>query len=138
MSGVRHGNSFEPYVRVLIADLPDLQADVLAKLVAAEPDMVVVGRVVASADLRSSIDALAPDVVVVAPTLGRDCPDFLLSLAGRPDVGVIAIDERSGTITRIAVVPDGTSWPSKVIGTIRTAAPQHGARHRSPPTGASD
>ena len=135
---MRHGSSFEPYLRVLIADLPDLQADVLAMLVAAEPDMVVVGRGVPPTDLRSSIEALAPDVVVVTPALGLDRVESLLSLAERPDVGVIAIDERSGTITRIAVVPDGISWPAKVIGTIRTAAPRHDARHRARLPGPSE
>jgi chemotaxis response regulator CheB len=117
-------------LRVLIADLPDLQADVLTALVDAEPDMLVVGRGVRHDGVLRSIEALTPDVVVMPPTHGDDDADTLVGLAAWPNVGVIVFNETSGTIVQIAVVPEGDSWPARVVATIRAAAPQQAARHR--------
>ncbi len=58
-------------LRVLIADLPDLQADVLATLVGAEPDMLIVGRGAGPEGLVRDIKDLAPDVVGMARSLGE-------------------------------------------------------------------
>jgi hypothetical protein len=117
-------------VRVLITDLPGLQADVLATLVSAEPDMLVVGRGVEPDGFARSIVDLTPDVVVMPRRLGECDADPLVLLAAWPPVGVIALDETSGTIARIALVPNNESWPARVISTIRTAAPRQDARHR--------
>jgi len=112
-------------VRVLIADLPDLQADVLARLVRAEPDMVVVGGGEPAPFAR--VPDLAPDVVLVSPrqlalALTEGAQPSLIGL-GRPGVGVLAVDAVSGTIIHAVVVPDEPSWPAKVVAAIRGATP---------------
>jgi hypothetical protein len=117
-------------LHVLIMDLPELQADVLAALVGAEPDMLVVGRGVGPDGLARSIEELLPDVVVMPRFRGESDTDALVGLAAWPHVGVIVLNETSGTIVRVAVVPNEGSWPARIIATIRTAAPQHVARHR--------
>jgi len=117
-------------LRVLIADLPDLQADVLAILVGAETDMLVVGRGVGPHRLGGSAEDLMADVIVMPRLLGGCDSDALLFLAERPNVGVIALDETSGTIAQVALVRGDETWPARVITAIRTAAPQHVARHR--------
>jgi hypothetical protein len=127
MSGVtREPAPAKGVVRVLLADLPDLQADVLAALVGQEPDMVVVGRVVRKDGHRrftTSLRKLAPDVVVLPRADGPVAADVMAGLAVSPEVGVITLDERSGMIARVTFLPDGDSWPAGVIDTIRTAAP---------------
>ena len=131
MSGVSTRVAFvTTLLRVLITDLPDLQADVLATLVGAEPDMLVVGRGAGPDWLARRVEDLKPDVVVIPRPLGERDADALLLLAAWPQVGVVALDETSGTIARVALVPDDDGWPARVIATIRTAAPQHVARHR--------
>ena len=119
-------------LRVLIADLPELQTDVLAALVGGEPGMVVVGRDISPDSLERSIVRLAPDVVVVSRPLRDRDARVLSSLTDLPEVGVIALDASSGTIARVALVPDRREWTTRVIETIRTAGPRHDARHRLP------
>jgi hypothetical protein len=117
-------------LRVLIADLPDLQADVVAKLVAAEADMVVVGRGISLTGSLTLVETLAPDVILVAAPLTEEKTAALQSLGGHPEVSVLAIDGATGTITRVTVFRDGGRWPSELIAAIRTAGPSHEARHR--------
>jgi hypothetical protein len=111
--------------RVLIAGLPDLQADVLATLVRAEPDMVVVG-VRGSGPLPRGPE-LEADVVLVPPgylahALTERAQPSLVGLA-RSGVELLAVDAASGNIFRAAVAPDEQSWSHKVIAAIRDATP---------------
>lgn len=115
-------------VRVLIYDLPDLQADVIARLVSDQPDLVVVGD--GEAEPLARLDDLSPDVVIVSPLLNGHSGQALARLRSAGDVGVLAIDATRGEIVRVVIVPDDHAWPEKVVDAIRSAAPQRTARHR--------
>ena len=112
-------------LRVLIADLPDLQADVVARLVAAEADMVVVGRGIPARGLLGPVETLDPDVILVTAPLSEENAAAVLGLDSHPEVSILAINGATGTITRVTVVRDGDNWPSKLVAAIRTAGPRH-------------
>ena len=119
-------------IRVLIADAPALQGDIVAGLVAAEPDMVVVG----SGDTAplSHLAELSPDVILLsseqfASALTADDGAALTDLE-QPGVGVLVMAARQGNIVRAEVDRDEQAWPDKLVEAIRSAAPNLTARHR--------
>ena len=99
-------------VRVLIYDLPDLQADVVARLVSDQPDMVVVGD--GEADPLARLDYVSPDVVIVSPLFDGHSGQSLAQLRSAGDFGVLAIDAMRGEIVRVVIVPEDYAWPEKV------------------------
>lgn len=115
-------------VRVLISDLPDLQADIVARLVSDQPDMVVVGE--RGADSLAELEQLSADVILVSPTVGGDEGRTLARLHASADSGVLAIDTTRGWILGVVTVPNDHAWPEKIIAAIRSAAPDRSPRHR--------
>ena len=115
-------------VRVLISDLPDLQADIVARLVSDQPDMVVV--VEHETDSHTELDHPSADVILVARQMGGDAYEKLARLRSSADCGVLAIDAAHGDIMGVVTIPDDRAWPDKIIAAIRSAAPDHSPRHR--------
>jgi hypothetical protein len=115
-------------VRVLISDLPHLHADVVARLVADQHDMVVVGD--PGGDSPAHLAPLSADVILVSPVLSDDEVRDLARLHSSADSGVLAIDAARGEILGVVTVPDDHAWPEKIIAAIRSAAPHRSPRHR--------
>ena len=117
-------------VRVLIADLPGLQSDVLARLVEAEPDLVVVGSgqsLERFAEIEADVLLLSPRQLTPALSGSRRAG---IGNVAPIEVGVLAVDATEGTIVRVVVVPDEDDWPRTVVAAIRSVAPYRTARHR--------
>ena len=78
--------------RVLVANRPRLMRDLVATLIAQQPDLEVVGELYDEKDLVPAVEALAPDVLVV----GLDEPDQIppicaTLLAKRPDLKILGV-----------------------------------------------
>jgi DNA-binding NarL/FixJ family response regulator len=110
----------------VLADLPQLVADMLERAVAAESDMVVVGRLHNPAALAQITRASPPDVVVVGMTDAELSTQFLDLLAGNAGLTVLGVQKRRGVAhlyqLRPYYVELGEVAPEDLVTEIRTAA----------------
>jgi hypothetical protein len=79
-------------IRVLLAGMPTLMLDILHHVVAAEPDMEIVGSVDVDG-LSRAIQPTLPDVVVVGHDAQSERDLYLSLLLRRPQLKVLAIDD---------------------------------------------
>jgi len=88
-SGGAKGNPLKR-IRVLLANMPRLMLDIIHHVVAAEPNVAVVG-VVADGDLPGAIRRTRADVVVVGQDPQGERDSYLSLLLRHPRVKVLAI-----------------------------------------------
>ncbi len=81
-------------MRVIIADLPPLFSDILARVTSAEPDIDLI-EISQDCDLAESVRRSRADVVVTAAS--QDCGPVVTLLETYPHLRVIAIGERGRT-----------------------------------------
>jgi len=86
-------------IRVLLAKMPALMLDIIHHVVAAEPDMAVVG-VVDDGELPAALRRTRADVVVVGQEAQAERDSYLQLLLGHPHVKVLAIanNGKSGSL----------------------------------------
>ena len=78
--------------RILVANRPRLMRDLVATLIAQQPDLEVIGEVYDEKDLPAAVEALAPEVVVVG--LGESDeipPSCAMLLTKRPDLKILGV-----------------------------------------------
>jgi DNA-binding NarL/FixJ family response regulator len=86
-------------IRILLAGMPTLLVDVLHHVVAAEPDMEIVGRI-GGDDLLEAVRRTQVDVILVGPRLPTSGSDYLGLLRQRPRLRVVAFadDGKNGAL----------------------------------------
>ena len=75
-----------------MANCPRLMRDLVATLIAHQPDLEVIGEVYDEKDLPAAVEALAPEVVVVG--LGESDeipPSCAMLLTKRPDLKILGV-----------------------------------------------
>jgi len=78
--------------RVLVANRPRLVRDLLAALLAGQPDLEVVGELYDEKDLVPAVEALAPDVLVVGLDESDQVPAICATLlVKRPDLKILGV-----------------------------------------------
>jgi DNA-binding NarL/FixJ family response regulator len=110
----------------VLADLPQLVADMLERAVAAESDMVVVDRLHTPAALAQITSSPPPDVVVVGMTDDELSTQFLDLLAENAGLTVLGVQKRRGVAHLYQLRPYhaelGEVAPEDLVSEIRTAA----------------
>ena len=114
----------------MLADLPQLVADMLERAVATQSDMVVVGRVQTSTGFAEVTSTAPPDVVVVGmndPELSAQCLAQCLDLfAENVGLTVLGVQKRRGVAHLYQLRPHhielGEVAPEDLVSEIRTAA----------------
>jgi DNA-binding NarL/FixJ family response regulator len=86
-------------IRVLLAKMPALMLDIIHHVVAAQPDMEVIG-VIDEGDLPAAVGRTRADVVVVGHDPQAERDSYLQLLVRHPHVKVLAIADngKSGSI----------------------------------------
>jgi DNA-binding NarL/FixJ family response regulator len=86
-------------IRVLLAKMPALMLDIIHHVIAAEPDMAVIG-VVDDGDLPAAVLRARADVVVVGQDAQAERDSYLQLLLRHPRVKVLAIADngKSGSL----------------------------------------
>lgn len=113
-------------IRIVLADLPQLAADMLERAVAAQSDMLIVARLPSSIDLIEATRMTTPDVVIVGltePDLPAQCVDLFTENVG---LTVLGVQKRRGVAHLFQLRPYqlelGEVAPEDLVGEIRTAA----------------
>jgi hypothetical protein len=115
-------------IRILLAGMPRLMADIVAFGLAAEPDMLIVGSVEAVDALAVAVDATRPDFLVVGVD-GEDLPvQCGPVLAEQPELRVLGIEQDRVEAGLYELRPHrvalGVMSPEELAATIRGAAGQ--------------
>jgi hypothetical protein len=125
------------HIRVLVAEMPTLHADIVRRIIAEQPDMVIVGEVGAGGPVREVVERTDPDVLLVA-TSGDELPCSSLALVlVRPWLRVLTLgpDSRLGSViveTQLHDWPrDG--WHERLVEAVR----HEGAPRPNEPGGSS-
>ena len=78
--------------RVLLAIHTRMMRDLVATLIAAQPDLEVIGEVYGEKDVIAGVEALAPDVVVIGLDESNQLPPIYTTfLAKRPDLKIVGV-----------------------------------------------
>src|SRR5262245_38690356 len=113
-------------IRVLLAKMPALMLDIIHHVVAAEPDMAVIG-VVDEGDLPAAVGGARADVVVVGHDAQAERDAYLQLLLQHPHVKVLAIanNGKSGSLYELRPrrVTLGKISPRTLIQAIRGRSP---------------
>lgn len=129
-----HGRSppvAEP-IRVLLVDMPRIPRELIARAVAAQPDMVVVGSTADLDDLSVAAHAAAPEFVIVGVADGELPPPAERFLDEQAQTKVLGVEAQDGTAylyeLRPRRAPLGEVSPADVVAAIRRAAAERRAR----------
>jgi DNA-binding NarL/FixJ family response regulator len=110
----------------VLADLPQLVADMLERAVEAQSDMVVVGRVQTSTALAQVTSIAPPDVVIVGLSDSELSTQFLDLFAENVGLTVLGVQKRRGVAHLYQLRPHhielGEVAPEDLVSEIRTAA----------------
>ena len=110
----------------MLADLPQLVADMLERAVEAQSDMVVVGRVHTSSALSQVTSISPPDVVIVGLSDSELSTQFLDLFAENVGLTVLGVQKRRGVAHLYQLRPHhvelGEVAPEELVSEIRTAA----------------
>jgi len=113
-------------IRIVLADLPHLAADMLERVIAGHRDMVVVARLQSSTALLQAARTTAPDVVIMGiaePELPARCLDLF---AENTAVTVLGVQRRHGVAHLCQLRPHhrelGEMAPEDLVSEIRNAA----------------
>ncbi len=70
-----------------------MMRDLVSTLIAAQPDLEVVGEVYGVKDVIPGVEALAPDVLVIGLDESNQLPpNYATFLAKRPDLKIVGVD----------------------------------------------
>ena len=113
-------------IRVLVGDLPGILADVVIRLLEAQPDIVPVGRSEGGGDaLLAAARERRPDVVVLGLGVDSLSPGGELLLRQIPSVRILGVARRRGHVFLYEMRPHrsalGKLSPEGFIDAIRAA-----------------
>ena len=113
-------------IRILLASMPRLMADIVAVGVRSQPDMCIVGTLDAVVELASEARRTRPDIVVLG-LVGSDLPRVCGQLlAEHPEMRVLGIEHEDAEAglyeLRPRRVPLGVVSPTELADIIRIAA----------------
>jgi chemotaxis response regulator CheB len=112
-------------IRIVLADMPQLAADMLERAIVEQSDMVIVARPGPAADLSQVTRMTAPDIVVVGLT-EPDLPAQWLDLfTENMGLTVLGVQKRRGVAYLYQLQPYqlelGDVAPEDLVSEIRTA-----------------
>jgi hypothetical protein len=109
--------------RVAFCGFPKLQGDTLARLIAQQPDMVVVARVPTAEELSEQAGPSHPHVVLT-PLSSSERDALFAFIVANPGVGTIELgadDQGLIATTTVSSTASGT-WTDKLLSLIRAGA----------------
>jgi hypothetical protein len=113
-----------PHIRVILVGIPRLLADIVEELIARQPDIELVGSVVADRNLGRVIERARPDVILCRAS-GTVLPAaYCEILEAEPYVRLLAIEasDRTGFVYDLRPVRTPLDvWPQGLIDAIRSA-----------------
>lgn len=115
-------------IRVLLAKMPALMLDIIHHVVAAEPDMAVIG-VVDDGELPAAVGRARADVVVVGHDARAERDSYCQLLLRHPHVKVLAISDNGKSGWLYELRPRRTS-----LGKISARTLTQAIRRRGPPS----
>jgi chemotaxis response regulator CheB len=111
------------HIRVLVAGMPRLHADIIKRIVDQQLDMSVIGEVEADGRLRAAVERTDADVMLLGVT-GTDPRSCLGLIWEHPWLRVLALDttgrQHSPIEIRLRGSPEAT-WPIGLVEAIRHA-----------------
>jgi chemotaxis response regulator CheB len=111
-------------IRVLVADMPPLDSDIVERIVGELPDMLIVGKVEGPVQAAEALAATEPDVVLCSASLD-EFYKYLRFVWDRPRLGVVVIDPdyRHRSVARMRMSGQSEqTWPESVAAAIRWTA----------------
>ncbi len=104
-----HPDVVDARIRVLIVDDEELFVESLARLLAAQPDMTVVGRARSVAEARQAVGAYEPDVVLMDMQLpdGDGAEATELIRAERPEMKIVMLTGRTDSQALVRAISAG-------------------------------
>lgn len=113
-------------IRVVLAALPRMLADIVESMVAAQPDMMVANRLAGEATLETSLRENEPHVLIVGLAPEEDASRYDALLYDHPRLKVFAITStgRDAYLYELQPVqhPIGNVSPEGLMAAIRGAA----------------
>jgi DNA-binding NarL/FixJ family response regulator len=112
-------------IRVVLADVPALMADLVEQIIDRQPDMVVVGRLTSPAGLPDLTRTSSPDVIVIGLDEPRLPPGCVKLFSQNGLLTVLGLQRRRGLAHVYRLLPDhrelGEVAPVDLVTHIRTA-----------------
>jgi hypothetical protein len=112
-------------IRIVLAGLPALAADLVERAVGRQTDMAVIGRLESLSQLSGLASMTMPDVVIVGipdPELPPQCLDLMLE---HGTLTVLGVEQQHGLAHLYQMRPEhselGEVAPSDLVGHIRDA-----------------
>jgi DNA-binding NarL/FixJ family response regulator len=78
-------------IHILLACMPRMLLDMVTDIVAAHPEMTIVGKIQENADICTAAKRAKADIVILSETVGRQGQDYLELLHSRPHLKVLSI-----------------------------------------------
>jgi chemotaxis response regulator CheB len=123
-------------IKIVVADLSQLAADLLDRAITSQPDMVIVGRLRSLAGLEELARAVAPEVVIVGVSERRIPAECLALLADTDRLIVVALEAKLGVAHMYELSLDrddlGAISPAELIDSVRSRARSGGLRSSWP------
>jgi len=115
-----------PNIRILLADMPAMLLDIVAGIVAAEPDLTVVDMLADSTDLTAAVERTRADVVVTQQTSSTQEADQIALLLPERRLKIIALTDngRQGVLYELRPhrASLGDMSADRLVAAIRAAA----------------
>ena len=113
-------------IRILLAGMPQILADLITDIVALHPEIMIAGKTQDTADIRAAVRKIRADVVILnEPAIGQS-EDRQELLYSRPRLGVLSIssDGRQFSVHELRPVRTalGEVSPESLIQAIQSSA----------------
>jgi DNA-binding NarL/FixJ family response regulator len=113
-------------IRILLADMPAMLLDIVAGILAAEPDLTVVDMLADSTDLTAAVERTQADIVITQQTGSAQEADQIALLLPKCRLKIIALTDngRQGVLYELHPhrAPLGDMSADRLVATIRAAA----------------
>jgi len=113
-------------IRILLASMPTMLTDIIADLVSAQGDMLVVAKAPTAADWLGAARRAAADVVIVRQPSDSQTNDPLADVGALGRLRILAIDDggRTGSLYRLHPerVALGELSGERLVAAVRAAA----------------
>jgi DNA-binding NarL/FixJ family response regulator len=115
-----------PNIRILLADMPAMLLDIVAGILAAEPDLTVVDMLADSTDLKAAAQRTQADIVVTQQISSVQEAGQLALLLPERQLKIIALTDngRHGVLYELRPhrAPLGDMSADRLVAAIRAAA----------------
>jgi chemotaxis response regulator CheB len=112
------------HIRVLVAGMPVLHADIIRRIVGAQPDISIVGEIGAGGPDHDAVQRADPDVVLVATAAADPACACLGVVWEHPWLRVLTLDVAGlqGSFVESRLRRGREVWPDSLVEAIRHAA----------------